>query len=298
MSENESCWAGVDGGRVHYLFAGLEAGCLAARGQFQRGRLGTLAALARAGYRVQAVDLPGFGQSEVGTVDRRTWLLTFLDRLDIESAVVVSPSMTGDRVRRRGPGRDHGTRATTQANRGPSAGRLGRVGPDQPTGAGRRAGGGGQERPKGAHPRRQSRAVHERVPDLQFGVAEVPVRIAGRSRSGGCAIVRQRRELLREGIAGLLARMTAWVPGSLVRKRGRDRQPTRRTTSDPSAGWPALPHHREFSGRSLLEDYPRWRLYYRVDSRSHGGGSERQECSRHRVGSGALIQVISEFSAS
>ena len=51
--------------------------------------------LADAGYRVVAVDLPGFGQSESTDVARSSWLGQLLDKLKIDNPVIVSPSMSG-----------------------------------------------------------------------------------------------------------------------------------------------------------------------------------------------------------
>ena len=58
-------------------------------------KIGTLRALAQAGYRAYAVDLPGFGQSEPGPGGARTWLLALLDALGLQAPVIVSPSMSG-----------------------------------------------------------------------------------------------------------------------------------------------------------------------------------------------------------
>jgi pimeloyl-ACP methyl ester carboxylesterase len=57
--------------------------------------IGTIAALAGAGYRAYAVDLPGFGESPhaLGSPDK--WLGELLDRLGIARPVVVSPSLSG-----------------------------------------------------------------------------------------------------------------------------------------------------------------------------------------------------------
>jgi pimeloyl-ACP methyl ester carboxylesterase len=51
--------------------------------------------LSEAGWRVYAVDLPGFGRSQPGGGSSRTWLRELFDRLGLESEVVVSPSMSG-----------------------------------------------------------------------------------------------------------------------------------------------------------------------------------------------------------
>ena len=51
--------------------------------------------LVQAGYRVYAVDLPGFGKSAPAPSAPRAWLRAFLDTVGIESPVLVSPSMSG-----------------------------------------------------------------------------------------------------------------------------------------------------------------------------------------------------------
>ena len=57
--------------------------------------LGTIDRLAQAGYRVIALDLPGFGRSEAWSFDRTHFLEQLLPRLDIGKPVVVAPSMSG-----------------------------------------------------------------------------------------------------------------------------------------------------------------------------------------------------------
>jgi len=57
--------------------------------------LGTLAALASAGLRAVAIDLPGYGKSTTATVEREAFLPALFGALGIERAVIVSPSMSG-----------------------------------------------------------------------------------------------------------------------------------------------------------------------------------------------------------
>ncbi len=57
--------------------------------------LGTIDLLAQAGYRVIAVDLPGFGESPARRTDPKSLGARLLAHLGIERVVVVSPSMSG-----------------------------------------------------------------------------------------------------------------------------------------------------------------------------------------------------------
>lgn len=59
-------------------------------------QIGTMEALAGAGYLAYAIDLPGFGQSTKSKGSSRTWLKLVLDLLQIDRPVVVSPSMSGN----------------------------------------------------------------------------------------------------------------------------------------------------------------------------------------------------------
>jgi LmbE family N-acetylglucosaminyl deacetylase/esterase/lipase len=101
MIENQSRWIEVEGTRVHYLIEGDERGrpivlLHGARFQAQTWKeIGTMKALAQAGYQVIAVDLPGYGKSAPSQGTARTWLRVLLDVVKIEKPVVVSPSMSG-----------------------------------------------------------------------------------------------------------------------------------------------------------------------------------------------------------
>lgn len=98
----ESAEARVGGRRVHWLESGPAAGpvvLLLHGGRFEARtweELGTLDRLASAGYRALALDLPGFGGSEPGTLPRSAFLVAFLEVVGLtRPLVLVSPSMSG-----------------------------------------------------------------------------------------------------------------------------------------------------------------------------------------------------------
>ena len=91
----------VDDRKVHCLFVGSGAGqevVLLHGASFSAEtwrEIGTMTALADAGFRVWAVDLPGFGRSESTETPKEAWLAALLDALGVARPVVVSPSMSG-----------------------------------------------------------------------------------------------------------------------------------------------------------------------------------------------------------
>lgn len=58
-------------------------------------KLGTIGVLANAGYRVCAIDLPGYGKSPTRRIDPSSFGLELLAHLGLDRAVLVSPSMSG-----------------------------------------------------------------------------------------------------------------------------------------------------------------------------------------------------------
>jgi len=97
----ESKWVTVGNCRVHLLVGGEEDGRVVvllhgARFTAETWReIGTLGLLIGEGYRVVAVDLPGYGESERCEVDSGLWLGELVDELGFSRVVVVSPSMSG-----------------------------------------------------------------------------------------------------------------------------------------------------------------------------------------------------------
>jgi abhydrolase domain-containing protein 14 len=91
----------LDGGKLHLRSAGPDGApvvLLLHGAAFDSGTwegLGTFAVLAGAGYRVVAIDLPGFGASKSLRAQPKRFLLEALPRIGIERPVVVSPSMSG-----------------------------------------------------------------------------------------------------------------------------------------------------------------------------------------------------------
>ncbi len=97
----ESLHVEAQGATIHYLAAGPVDGrviVLLHGGRFNAEtwiKTKTIAALSAAGFRVFAVDLPGFGKSPRADVDVKTFLADLLKKLSPKRAVVVSPSMSG-----------------------------------------------------------------------------------------------------------------------------------------------------------------------------------------------------------
>lgn len=91
----------VGGSRIHYLEAGPSSGAallLLHGGRFDSStwkKLGSIQLLASRGYRVLALDLPGYGDSPKSALSREDFLPALLKFLDLDQVVILSPSMSG-----------------------------------------------------------------------------------------------------------------------------------------------------------------------------------------------------------
>lgn len=96
-----SRFTNVAGAKVHYLLTGLRNSqtiVLLHGASFSSEtwrEIGTLDALALAGYCAFAIDLPGFGKSQQVSASPDAWIGELLEQLSVKSPVLLAASMSG-----------------------------------------------------------------------------------------------------------------------------------------------------------------------------------------------------------
>ena len=101
MTSIQSKFINLEGGKIHYLGVGKEdqPSVLFLHGASFKAKtwqdLGTLQLIAEKGYYALAIDLPGYGDSSLVSVRPDQFLLIVLEALNLDSPIVISPSMSG-----------------------------------------------------------------------------------------------------------------------------------------------------------------------------------------------------------
>jgi pimeloyl-ACP methyl ester carboxylesterase len=101
MGNIQSKFISIEGATIHYLEAGKEnkSSVLFLHGASFKAQtwqdLGTLNIIVEKGYRAIALDLPGYGNSQRVSMAGDKFLLMLLEKLNIDSPIIISPSMSG-----------------------------------------------------------------------------------------------------------------------------------------------------------------------------------------------------------